>query len=196
MAMTIPSPISAATAKWWLEKIMKSLWAFLLWIITKPQQVIAAWLAAWSFLLYRMYMSTNVMQTIQFAMTSMMNTGSVFGLPIPLISLLILMMEMVVKLFTDLFLSKLMELVNYVKNKLFNVGSKIKNAFNKIKIKKIKLKEARLSATLGEQLGASDEGYNELLSAQNEYHEAVDELMDALAMEGFALGTPAAWESS
>jgi hypothetical protein len=171
------------TTKSVVAQVIRAFWNFAVLLVTRPKQIIAGWCIAWSVLLYKAYTSSGLVTAVQLAMTSMLNFSSLFGLPIPLVSLLILFLESLAKLFSDYFLAKIVTLINFIKRKLFQAGDKIKKAFKKIKIKKIRLKASKSDALLG--LGNEDD----LLQDEREFEAAVDELLDALQLEGYA------WES-
>ena len=154
-----------------------------MFLVTKPKQIILGWCVTWGLILYKAYISSGVVTVLQLVTTSMMNFSSLFGLPIPLVSLVILFLESLAKFFSDYFLGKIISLINYIKRKVFSAGDKIKRAFDKLKIKRIRLKVIQGDVHLGVA------GDGELEEVSKEHEAAIEELLDALQLEGYA------WES-
>jgi len=166
-----------------ITQIIKAVWNFLVLLVTRPKQIIAGWCVAWALILYKASVDSGFVTVFQLVSTSMLNFSSLFGLPIPIVSLLILFLESLAKLFSEYFLKKIVTLINFIRRKLFQAGDKIKKAFKKLKIKRKKLKVVEGDVHLGVA------GDGELEEVSKEHDAAIEELLEALQLEGYA------WES-
>jgi hypothetical protein len=171
------------TSKAILTQVVRSLWNVCVILVTRPKEIILGWLLGWSLILYKASIGSGFVTMFQLVTSSMLNFSSLVGLPIPMVALFILLIESLAKLFSEFFMEKIVTLINFIKRKLFNAGNKIKKAFSKLKIKKRKLKVSKSDALLG--LGSEED----LLQDEREFEAAVDDLLDALQLEGYS------WES-
>ena len=147
------------------------------WVVKNPDLLLKGWLAVWGVMLSMMFTSQGLMPTIQFSMTSLFNIGSIFGLPIPIFAMLLVLLKSLASILKDWVLDGIMTLVNIIKKKMMQVGEKTKKAFNKVKNKFKKLKIAESDMYLGLDV--------DLAERQDEFMQAANEFMYLMKLEGY-----------
>jgi hypothetical protein len=157
---------------------LKLLYRGFAYVLKYPERLIQGWTAIWITLLYGMYLSQGVMGVVQFAMTSMFNMSSMFGIMVPVLMMTIIFLESLTKLIKNWVVGWAVMLFKTVQREIMQTGKKIKKAAKKVEdaFKKIKLLKA--NAYLGSDFDPS-EHEEELLSS-------FTELMYALELEGLA----------
>ena len=149
----------------------------LVWTAKHPDTILQIWLLAWGLLIYSMFLSQGMIEAVQFTMTSMFNMGSIFGLPIPIFALIVSLLTSLGKYIKKWVIDGILTLVNVIKKRIMEVGSKIKAAAQKVKKAFKKLKAAESDMYLGLDVDWADK--------KDEFVRATDEFMYLLALEGY-----------
>ena len=149
----------------------------LVWTAKYPDVVLQTWLLGWGLLLYTMFTSHGLISAVQFSMTSMFNMGSVFGLPIPIFALVVSLLKSLGSYTKKWIIDGILTLVNIIKKRIMQVGSKVKDAAKKVKKTFQKLKAAESDMYLGLDVDWTDR--------KDEFVRATDEFMYLLSLEGY-----------
>jgi hypothetical protein len=162
------------------KMLLSGIYNTLLWIkffLLNPSILLIGWLSFWGMLLYYIVSNEGLASGIKLIITSMLNFGTLLGLPLPMVAMFLMFFTYFIQMILDYVVSGIVYLFNRVKRSLLDAGKEIKNVAKKVEDG---LKKTFNKIKLGDKLGSSEEDTQQL----SELISSTDELLGLLSSTG------------